>query len=1213
MAQDDNAVASIDGDEDRSRRHNFLIQHGGILGGPITALLTVTDDNDGSGGLWLYYGHGPYLCRTLLGAARRPNNETTSSSSSSASSSSSSWRIMEAFASIHGILLDDDDGKNDDDDGTLIVYGGRELHRVNRHTGQTQCSIHDVKDWILAVRLDDRHLYVGLAHTTIQMRCKYTLVYQRNIYTTAGGADIGNNIGGPRFQTLYSLDLMRSGVGVTRAAAGTVDRTIVVWDNILGDDDDGTNTPRVVGSSSSTTATTTTTTTTAPMMMMRRWELAGHEGAVHAVTFNAESDRLASASDDRTVRLWDLTTTTTMTTSSSTNTTNPLVWTAYGHSARIWDVQFCPHHHHPQNNVASCGEDATVRLWNGATGASLHVWHFGGCVWRLAVVVLPTTTAPGPKNDHHDNDDDVLLVAAVNMGAMALLDLRYAIPRHTTIAVPPDDDQPPPQQTSSNSMLGPAPPPSSPPAKEEEIVAPSLVVMSKKKRKSLRKKRSLDQQVVFGMTFLDADTVLVATRAGSMWKLGRDGSVSSVAPWTSVDGSSIPPDASCACCMAVNHHHQNHEHQNAMPQVAIGTRRGTVHLSSGEWLDTTQYRAVQQLQWLDATKLLALYATPGTAAIWSVTAGDQHHHDQPNLRNDDNNNRSDHKDHHGTVRLLRAPVNGIGICHAANGRFIVMGDTRGNMALFDTEQESHDLPNNGGGDGIVQDAVSVLRKVHGKEHVTSLVWQKGSNTIYSVGNDGCLAVVKLDVATGEMTRLLSLPLKDFTGLSHVWAGPDGKIIVGGYYGNEFAIVGLDDGYYEYCRVDTGSRQCMLSLYAPIVTSGATEVELAVGVLRKVNKGGNVVDIWNYGGASRATLSGWSVRRTIGHWMHSETIFDADIFRVNSDCFVLVTGSEDCATKLSVVRDTRVLSVQSLPLHTSGVRAVATLTNRNGTTMVATGGKLELHFFLVEPTLTEQNRLTITAIGSAKPENGGDDGDEVDQRVNTISMIQVSHADLHDRTIIVCGSSSGACYRVEFENEHSGSMILFYQGDRPILSSCIVSVDGACYCIVGTSAGEAVLFRLDAINERGKMVDPLLLIKAHSVGLNSVAASITRPNNSINLVRIFTGGDDQAVALHTVAIETKTGCAELQTSCTLKNAGWSAIRGIRVVDDGYFLSTGYDQRLKLWSYDDEDVHLDKVLNVGIGDVNCLAVCPSQSSYVVAVCGSGVEIFNISELK
>jgi uncharacterized protein with WD repeat len=81
--------------------------------------------------------------------------------------------------------------------------------------------------------------------------------------------------------------------------------------------------------------------------------LEGHSGAVYTVAFLPDSQLLASASDDNTVRLWD-------------PSTGASRGTLQGHSGSVNTVAFSP----DSQLLASASEDNTVRLWDPSTGAS---------------------------------------------------------------------------------------------------------------------------------------------------------------------------------------------------------------------------------------------------------------------------------------------------------------------------------------------------------------------------------------------------------------------------------------------------------------------------------------------------------------------------------------------------------------------------------------------------------------------------------------------------------------------------------------------------------------------------------------------------------------------------------------------------------------------------------------------------------------------------
>eukprot|EP01039_Chlorochromonas_danica_P003286 gene3286-3604_t len=104
-----------------------------------------------------------------------------------------------------------------------------------------------------------------------------------------------------------------------------------------------------------------------------------HEGVIFRIVWSTRGDKLITVSDDRTVRLW------TYDRSNGNQAGSGLsqLFEGWDHISRLWDAVFVGD---DEEEVATCSEDGTVRLWNQSGQCTTVLVGHIDSVWRLLAI-----------------------------------------------------------------------------------------------------------------------------------------------------------------------------------------------------------------------------------------------------------------------------------------------------------------------------------------------------------------------------------------------------------------------------------------------------------------------------------------------------------------------------------------------------------------------------------------------------------------------------------------------------------------------------------------------------------------------------------------------------------------------------------------------------------------------------------------------------------
>lgn len=257
---------------------------------------------------------------------------------------------------------------------------------------------------------------------------------------------------------------------------------------------------------------------------------------------------------------------------------------------------------------------------------------------------------------------------------------------------------------------------------------------------------------------------------------------------------------------------------------------------------------------------------------------------------------------------------------ASDGRYLVLGFRRGSIAVYVIPPSGVEEP---GAEPV--SPCKIVEKVHGKEAVTSMFWvpsntHASSGNVISTGRDGCIAVHSVDLPANSFTLVHNLTLPVGPNLEGIQFS-DGQIAVYGFSSKKFV-------YYDYTKeeeimsVETGGAHRSWAFQStPQTPNSNTLVWTRASSLHICHQISPIHQVIRSGGHGR------------------------EIKAVAVSCEDLIaTGAEDTDIKIFQYKDNDIVCRRTLRKHTTGIQHLKW--SNDGEYLFSSGGCEEFYVWRV---------------------------------------------------------------------------------------------------------------------------------------------------------------------------------------------------------------------------------------------------------------------------
>ncbi|KAL1613132.1 WD repeat-containing protein 6 [Paraconiothyrium brasiliense] len=937
----------------------------------------------------------------------------------------------------------------------------------------------------------------------------------------------------------------------------------------------------------------------------------GHEGSVFGVQISPklpiddqESRRLlASCSDDRTIRIWDVSGVSAEEGESSldgdlelqrtrhTGFTNASFDTAvsnidcvaigWGHTSRVWNVNFFQNDSSPSDVfVLSSGEDATSRTWRLVTKTSAKSSPPGLPKWQLELV---DTAA-------YHNGKNVWSMALPSLRSGDSATLGGADSKITRFGMKTYENSHPIKQSQYDIGFF---------ASSPALLEDSTAVTEKTSHGSSKRTEFLRSYA-----FLDETTFILTTNSGRVY-LETLASVFSAKIERSILLAQVDDLGGYSVCVG----------ESSLGVAFVASATGTLYAYTKDTSRLSELYTVsgkigevftEHPVEMPQSRRIVLLVTLVGQKVAHLLEVNLLRSDEPTVLRT-------------TIVPISDQITGLAItsmihAYTVDGRYVFVGFRRGSIAVYRIPDE-HDGETAPGSAKLLR----IIDSVHGKETVTAMTWIfSGSTTLsghlVSTGRNGCIAIHFIDLANNlyhSIVHDISLPVgPNIEGLYI----RDDQLHVYGFSNKEFVLY------------NTATEEVIMS-----VETGGAHRSWTFRPNLSSCRGGTLV--WTRASSMHIHTQpeqNHDVIRSGGHGREIKAVAVSPVIATNKgNRQFIATGAEDTDIKIFQYSNDHLTCLRTLRKHTTGIQALQW--SADGSYLFSSGGCEEFYVWRISRVPSELGGIGVVCEASLPPESEHSDlrimAFEAKRQSDTAFLISMvfSNSTVKVRT--------PSCFKTQ-----NGLINLL------IKSSCEENMPFV--ILTAGTDGHAVLWPIVSFLKPEPLTyhSPITLHQSSSKTL--VIHHFSKKDIKTVMTLIVSGGDDGTLAF-LLACTSWNGVEWASPPVIVVRAHASAVTACAMLTHNartFVVTSGNDQWVRLWElamYEmDADLEgnnrpamkrIGEIKRVGkiktsVADVSSMAVLDSreekeedeenvaeqekgEKAARVLVCGVGMEVIRI----